>query len=375
MLGMLLDFLGRSEEALPFLESALGLPKDSRDYLIAATTLAGAYITLKRNADCIRVCQEAVKHHANDSGLHFKLAACQWTTGYLGLAAVNFETVLRLDPNNSGAANALKAVKANPKYASQLSAIGKFAEAKEDWSSAKSGIAFSRGDVIELIQMDATPWWFGIVNGKFGAVPADKIKLLAQAPTTPAAAPTTPPVAKPVQVTQLPAAVVAVQPPAPVAAVAAKLETLSVAAAPYKPVETKGLPLLLRKNLRDNEAKRDANLARIAAATGTEPWLFEVDMIALHAAVGDDYKSRLGEILYDSYLDSVANRLESLSKDDLVKECLVEKLSTRRVVYRFGECDSYIKTTIEAGCLVIVQTPGNFYSAVGDLGEDLAAQL
>ena len=69
----------------------------------------------------------------------------------------------------------------------------------------------------------------------------------------------------------------------------------------------KNLPLALRKDLRDNEAKLNKNLERIAGITGKK-WTFETNYDFVNKSIDSSYQNRLGEILYGSYLDILANR-------------------------------------------------------------------
>jgi hypothetical protein len=69
----------------------------------------------------------------------------------------------------------------------------------------------------------------------------------------------------------------------------------------------KELPLALRKDLRDNEAKLNSNLERLAAVTGAK-WTFETDYAGVNKVIDGSYQNRLGEILYGSYLDNLAGK-------------------------------------------------------------------
>jgi hypothetical protein len=84
------------------------------------------------------------------------------------------------------------------------------------------------------------------------------------------------------------------------------------------------LTLLTRKNIKDREVDRKANLARIEKACGIS-FDLEVDWPALDAAAtAAKYPNRIGDFVYKYYLDGIASNLEKLCKDDMCKEAFVE---------------------------------------------------
>jgi hypothetical protein len=74
-------------------------------------------------------------------------------------------------------------------------------------------------------------------------------------------------------------------------------------------IPSNGLPLVLQKNIRDNESKLKQHLQKIKEVSGGE-YFFETDffdVLEKVTATQPSYKDRLGEILFDSYMSNVAS--------------------------------------------------------------------
>ena len=76
-----------------------------------------------------------------------------------------------------------------------------------------------------------------------------------------------------------------------------KLETI---------IPSDGLPMTLKKNIRDSAKKLDENLNRIEKASG-KVFTFETDYADVYEKADKSYKDRVGEILQDSYLSNIAS--------------------------------------------------------------------
>jgi hypothetical protein len=67
------------------------------------------------------------------------------------------------------------------------------------------------------------------------------------------------------------------------------------------------LPVVLKKNIRDNQSKLEKNLQDIEKFLG-KFLTFEANFAELYEQITDpSYRDRLGEILYDSYMKNVTS--------------------------------------------------------------------
>ena len=67
-----------------------------------------------------------------------------------------------------------------------------------------------------------------------------------------------------------------------------------------------GLPMVLKKNLRDHQSKLEKNLQDIEKFLG-KFLTFEANFGEIYALVDSSYRDRLGEILYDSYMKNISS--------------------------------------------------------------------
>ncbi len=93
-------------------------------------------------------------------------------------------------------------------------------------------------------------------------------------------------------------------------------------------IPSSGLPLDVQKNIRDHADDLKKNLQIIQAATGKE-FTFEVNYEDVHGKIADNYKKRLGEILHDSYMKSIASMYE------YVKRCVKSVLKNVSLLLKF----------------------------------------
>jgi hypothetical protein len=128
------------------------------------------------------------------------------------------------------------------------------------------------------------------------------------------------------------------------------------------------LPLVLKKSLRDNEAKRDEHLDNIKEyfSFSERPTLEVTDAqwLELNGAVEDSYKNRGGEIIYDWVLGGLAWGLkkaftEGWHKSTNCRDAFGQNWSTKKIkinLLKTKPKDSYHVVTVESGVLVITSS-------------------
>lgn len=137
------------------------------------------------------------------------------------------------------------------------------------------------------------------------------------------------------------------------------------------------LGLVIRKNIRDSQHSRDANLERLKTAVGI-PFELEVDWIPLAKAIkGEQYEERLGEVIHAWHLNGLADNLEKLCQDDLSKEAVAEACSKKKI--------SFVLDTTgkieEAACAFVdgvltITLPQKFYNHGGSgVGSEIESLL
>ncbi len=112
MLGRLLRHTKRHAEAEPHLRAALGLPRESDDWRIAADTLAGALMEMNRHADAVPLLEDALLAHPRDPWLHLKLGSSLYFMRRLPEAKAALEAGLRAAPGHPSLAAGLREVEA-----------------------------------------------------------------------------------------------------------------------------------------------------------------------------------------------------------------------------------------------------------------------
>jgi len=103
-----------------------------------------------------------------------------------------------------------------------------------------------------------------------------------------------------------------------------------------------GLSLALRQNIRNSVPEQAKHLARISKATGGAPWTFEVDYAKLVPDCGDkNFKDRIADALVGkgSFLSSLAEGIEKVCADDMVKEAINESASKHKITFVYGETE------------------------------------
>jgi len=113
------------------------------------------------------------------------------------------------------------------------------------------------------------------------------------------------------------------------------------------------MPLTARKDIKDNEAKRDEFLKNINTATG-QTYTLEVDMPSLYAVLKDDHKNRIGDTVYNGVFRSMSINLVKLCKDDMSKEAFVEATPSKKIMIKVAPGSGYYgKSKIEDGAWVL----------------------
>lgn len=100
MLGMLLRYTGRGEEAIPHLTYAMGLPRESQDWLHASDTLAGVYMEMERAAEAAKILETQVEAHPK-APYFYKLGVCYQFLGRLDDARRVLEAGLKRAPGDA----------------------------------------------------------------------------------------------------------------------------------------------------------------------------------------------------------------------------------------------------------------------------------
>lgn len=133
-----------------------------------------------------------------------------------------------------------------------------------------------------------------------------------------------------------------------------------------------------RKNIQDFEGKRDENLARINKAVGLE-FSLDIDWVpfAKLLSATQAYKDRIGWMIYEAYLESLADNLETLCKDEMSKEAVQEACDKKTIRFALDENleRGYGDCTFVDGVLTLSFPPARFGSNVGIIGQDIASRL
>jgi len=142
------------------------------------------------------------------------------------------------------------------------------------------------------------------------------------------------------------------------------------------------LSLEQRKNIADHVPKMTELLERLKNATGVE-YDCEVDFPSVATLIkGTSYESRLGDIIYESYLGGLITNLENLCKDELAREAWLDKTNARkliRIVVDATEAKNenrYQFTQFESDGTFVVHIPkSKFAYNTSETGRDVEKQL
>ena len=82
-------------------------------------------------------------------------------------------------------------------------------------------------------------------------------------------------------------------------------------------------------------------------------------------------------MIYDWYLGGLADNLEKLCKNDVLKESLEEACPEKMISFIIGEPDmeGYGSCTFDDGILYVTLPPSNLAANASDLGKDIELEL
>ena len=131
------------------------------------------------------------------------------------------------------------------------------------------------------------------------------------------------------------------------------------------------LPLIIRKNIKDNEAKKEANLQKLESILGTA-MTFECDFEALYETCEERWKNTLGEVVYEKYLAGLAKNFAQKMTDEMVVEAFLEAVTTKKITITVQPFDKgFVKSAIIDGVYNIVVRKGKFPCNFDQAGEDV----
>jgi len=145
--------------------------------------------------------------------------------------------------------------------------------------------------------------------------------------------------------------------------------------------EYTGVTLSLKsvQNIREYEQKSTDYLQAIATAIGRKtPVAFVVeDLKGIDEQLNKNgYNNRVGEVLWEAYLNQISSKLTSLCADDMVKDAIAEKFTNNLVFKCDPKCEGYQNCKFDAGNnLVMFCKPTNIWTNISYLGEDIEKQL
>jgi len=140
----------------------------------------------------------------------------------------------------------------------------------------------------------------------------------------------------------------------------------------------KKLSLPTRKNLRDNEEKKKANLERIEKASGKSGVEFTIknDIAVAEKLATNGYTDRIGEIFYDAYLSQLSDAIEKLCADADNKAALGGAWTSNKIFFETDEkTEGYQQVTFVDGDLRMACKGGNIWSNLSYLGADIESRL
>jgi hypothetical protein len=116
-----------------------------------------------------------------------------------------------------------------------------------------------------------------------------------------------------------------------------------------------GIPLVTKINLaetRNQEALQTA-LEKLNTATGADDWSFEADFQSILPQLDKNSQDRIGDIYYQSALDSLAKCVENKLKIETTKEAFNEATPNHKVIFRVNDKQrDYWDVKFENGNLV-----------------------
>jgi len=145
--------------------------------------------------------------------------------------------------------------------------------------------------------------------------------------------------------------------------------------------EYNGVVLSLKsvQNIREYEQKATGYLEAIATAIGRKsPVAFVVeDLKGVDEQLNKNgYNNRVGEVIWEAYLNQISSKLTSLCADDMVKDAIGDAFTANLVFKTDPKCEGYQNCKFDANKnLVMFCKPSNIWTNISYLGEDIEKQL
>jgi len=140
-------------------------------------------------------------------------------------------------------------------------------------------------------------------------------------------------------------------------------------------LNSSALPLEASKNIRDYwEKNSPALLKKLKDATGVD-WKFDINFEKLHNDIDDSgRKKQVGQCALWC-MEGLTNNIVKKSKDDMVKEAILDTCSTHTITYYVGDCKkTYHDIVFKDGVLHVIVKPSTVATnadQIGDKIEDL----
>jgi len=133
------------------------------------------------------------------------------------------------------------------------------------------------------------------------------------------------------------------------------------------------------QNIREYEQKAQGYLEAIATAIGRKtPVAFVVeDLKGVDEQLNKNgYNNRVGEVIWEAYLNQISSKLTSLCADDMVKDAIGDAFAGNLVFKTDPKCEGYQNCKFDANKnLVMFCKPSNIWTNISYLGEDIEKQL
>jgi len=138
------------------------------------------------------------------------------------------------------------------------------------------------------------------------------------------------------------------------------------------------LPLKSSNNLRENVEKMQQYLDAIGTATGKTGLEFSFkDIKGVDAQLKKNgYEFRIGEIFYANYLSQLSSWLTTFCENEHAKAALNRKWVTNKLFFETDvKAEGYQQVTFPNGDLRMACQPGNIWTNISYLGENIPDQL
>jgi len=144
--------------------------------------------------------------------------------------------------------------------------------------------------------------------------------------------------------------------------------------------DVRGVSLSLKsaQNLREYEEKGNVYLEAIGTAIGRGgPVTFVVEDIKVVDEVlnKSGYNNRIGEIMWETYLKQISEKLTSLCGDAMVKEAIGDVFKGNLIFKFEAKTDTYQNCKFKDGNLVMSCKPDHLSTNIYTLGDDIEKQL